>query len=246
MTDMQILMNAEMVQATLREIREPGTGKGQTRRLLDPQPTKPFSGIFSEDGKWWTGDAYGDEIEVYEHLKVPFQKGMRLWVREAWQAHSWASDCVTIRYRAEENLVGFTEQIEQIPYPDGDKRKFKFYEPKPGKWRPSLHMPRWASRITLEVTDVRVQQLQEISEADAWAEGCKRGDPHENGGYWPAEEKHPNVGWIGWDDARMWFSDIWDGIYPKPEKQWDSNPWVCAVSFTPHLTNIDKMEEAGR
>ncbi|WP_065329941.1 hypothetical protein [Tritonibacter mobilis] len=243
MTDMQILMNAQMVQATLREIQQAGTGKSQTRRLLDPQPKDGFLSCTWNGNGWdWVGPGFGPGDES----KAPsFHPGMRLWVREAWQAHSWASDCVTIRYRAEEKLVGFTEQIEQIPYPDGDKNKFKFYEPKPGKWRPSLHMPRWASRITLEVTDVRVQRLQEISEADAWAEGCKRGDPHENGGYWPAEEKHPNVGWIGWNDARMWFSDLWDGIYQSPEKQWDANPWVVAITFRPHLCNIDKMEKAG-
>ncbi|MBU3035951.1 hypothetical protein [Tritonibacter mobilis] len=266
MTDMQILMNAEMVQATLREIREPGTGKSQTRRILKTQSIDGYSA----NGKlveYEKGLKHGLEFTHIVHglwhpernpngksawyAPVSFRIGGRLWVREAWNAFDFSQDgddawpCAKIPTLEEiEEIRQEASRVSppQIVYRESDRARQFFSDQ---KWRPSLHMPRWASRITLEVTDVRVQQLQEISEADAWAEGCKRGDPNENGGYWPAEEKHPNVGWVGWDDARMWFSDLWDGIYQSPEKQWDANPWVVAVTFRPHLSNIDKMEKAG-
>lgn len=83
--------------------------------------------------------------------------------------------------------------------------------------RPSIHMPRWASRITLEITDVRVQRLQEISEEDAMAEGCLPACMCSNfngtGEYTIS--------------ARSRFADLWNSIYGT----WDENPWVWAVSF---------------
>lgn len=86
-------------------------------------------------------------------------------------------------------------------------------------WRPSIHMPRWASRITLEVMEVRVQRLQEISEEDAIAEGVK-----------------PIAGerWIGvenkWGTAKMAFRELWDSIYGV-KHPWASNPWTWIYSF---------------
>lgn len=237
MTDKPILFSAPMVQAILREIREPGTGKTQTRRLPIISGHKSYSefGRSDTNGYDWTFRDTGMRWHDLRHdellSRLQYQDGDHLWVRETWTA-SQVHDAKAPSAIKVGSPIGYeADQSQTIMAP--------------GKLRPSIFMPRWASRITLEVTRVRVQLLQEISQADAWAEGCKRGDPHENGGYWPAEEKHPNVGWIGWDDARMWFSDIWDGIYPDPEKQWDANPWVVAVTFRPHLCNIDKMENAG-
>jgi hypothetical protein len=88
---------------------------------------------------------------------------------------------------------------------------------------PSIHMPRWASRITLTVTDVRVQRLQDISRGDAMDEGCPL----------------PNM--ADGPDPRDWFADLWDSLNAK-RAPWDSNPWVAAYTFTVEQRNIDQQE----
>jgi hypothetical protein len=91
-------------------------------------------------------------------------------------------------------------------------------------------MPRWASRITLDVIGVRVERLQGISEADAWAEGCERGAPWDNGqGHFPAERDLGGGSSEGWDNARDWYADLWDSI--NGSGSWDANPWVWVVEF---------------
>jgi hypothetical protein len=114
-------------------------------------------------------------------------------------------------------------------------QKFKdgrFYPPAPKYtpgafdgmlWKPSIHMPRWASRITLEITDIRVQRIQEISEADAIAEGIREvaGKPGVFDGGGPA---------IG-RTARHAFLRLWDSIYAAQDLGWEVNPWVWAISF---------------
>ena len=93
------------------------------------------------------------------------------------------------------------------------------------KKRSPIHMPRWASRLTLTITDVRVQRLQEITAEDVTAEGI----PFEADALAPYE----------WSVAR--FADLWNTIH-GPDA-WDANPWCAAISFTVHRCNIDKMEE---
>jgi hypothetical protein len=84
------------------------------------------------------------------------------------------------------------------------------------KWRPSIHMPRWASRITLEVTDVRVERVQEISEEDAKTEGVT-----------------PSIVGEWWDHLkyRAGFQTLWNSINEKRGFGWDENPWVWVVEF---------------
>lgn len=223
MTDKPMLFSAPMVRAILREIREPGTGKTQTRRIYKSIPV-------SEPQQYSVGD--------------------RIWVRETWQTHSWAADCVTTRYAAEVSSVGFTQQTVQIPYPEGDRNAFKYVAPKsPDFWRPSIHMPRWASRISLEVTDVRYQRLQDISPEDAKAEGLVQLPLAQQ----LAVDHDCNWGFEG--DTRHGspvsaFSALWDSINGTPRKpgapdiSWKANPWVVAITFRPHLCNIDEMEKA--
>jgi len=88
-------------------------------------------------------------------------------------------------------------------------------------FKPSIHMPRWASRITLEITDVRVERLQDISEEDCTAEGI--GEPYFGDGDPPFVE--PGV----WVSRRMQFRNLWNHI--NGAGSWDANPWVWVVSF---------------
>ena len=200
--DHPILFSGAMVCTILREIEWPGTGKTQTRRILD-MPRMTFDAIFNDGGVWHIGDA--ETGRPYAKLPVRCCVGDRLWVRETWTArmsHGWTiADArsgwydTEILYRA-----GGAESI------DG--------------WWPSIHMPREFSRITLIVEDVRVQRLQEISGADAVAEGVRSRLP--DNGIAVAE-----------------FMDLWDSLNAKRGYGWDKNPWVTAITFRPILKNID-------
>lgn len=131
---------------------------------------------------WKPGDC---DPEVVERLYPRTQVGDRLWVKEAYYSESRE----TIHYRA-----------DGWGYED---------DPDSG-WKSPLFMPRWASRITLEVTEVRAQRVQDISEEDAIAEGAKRTTP--------------------WLTAKEAYEDIWNSINGK-KYPWKSNPWVWAISF---------------
>jgi len=108
-----------------------------------------------------------------------------------------------------------------------------------GKWRPSIHMPRWASRITLEVTGVRVERLQDITEADAHAEGLacltkdgghtyKYGIPDRDD--WPGNDDH-GWHWRDWELCpRQAFRRLWDSANEE-RRSWASNPWVWAIEL---------------
>jgi len=119
-----------------------------------------------------------------------------------------------------------------------------------GKGVPSIHMPRWASRMWLAVTEVRVQRLQECSEADAIAEGIEPGlhpdtgvesgwrdyslieaGPHKG-------KKHPHA-IVPWREATKSYETLWNSLHTAEGERWQDNPWVCAVSFTCHHGNID-------
>ena len=92
------------------------------------------------------------------------------------------------------------------------------YGDDPPPWRPSIHMPRWASRLTLEITEIRVQRLQEISEEDAKAEGCQA---------W--EYRNPTTDDDDFATSRDEFIDLWRSI--NGPRSWAANPWVWCVSF---------------
>lgn len=205
MKDHPILFSAPMIRAIL------DGRKTQTRRVLDAWCDEPPA--FVEDG---VVTAFDENYQPYRWPKTS-AIGDRLWVREAWAPLSAlthndpGAQALADRgfYRADNGTV------------DGEI----------SRWRPSIHMPRWASRITQIVTDVRVQRLQDISEEDAIAEGCVPEDSSLN----------PND--IG--PARQIFRTLWDHINgQKKQASWEGNPWVAAYTFTPIFQNIDKIEVA--
>jgi len=229
MADKPIIFSGPMVRALLEG------RKTQTRRLLRPQPSKPWGSAFRDGNRWWTGDSL--TAEVIEEWALRYAPGDRLYVREAFlrgAAHEGGE-----MMEAESTYC----RADGDPFDSWYDPKTDAYKDRP-PWKPSIHMPRWASRLTLIVNDVQVQRLQDISEVDAWAEGCKRGEPWDNRqGYFPAEEPDPSgIGHVGWDFAKEWFEDLWNSLH-GPDA-WDQNPWVVAVSFTVHRCNIDQMEAA--
>lgn len=212
MKERPILFSGPMVRAILEG------RKTQTRRVVKPQPELRWN-------CWLTDDASievcrnehpkGDDCQREFFTRCPFgQPGDRLWVRETWSARTahfcgeGGCECCDayIKYEADGDERQFTE--DEIP-PEWSYRRDR-------ERRPSIHMPRWASRITLEITGVRVERLQEISEGDARAEGA---DPRTAG----VEQGEPLK------THRTGFVQLWASI--NGIDSWFANPWVWVVEF---------------
>lgn len=212
-----ILFNGPMVRAIL------DGRKTQTRRVIKPQPIQ------------WTGRTFvvpDDAPKAWQDHPGPITDlcpygvpGDRLYVQETWapsvepENHEHAKRGCT--YRADWSL--------------DDDRDFRDF-----KWKPSIHMPRWASRITLEVKRVWVERVQEISEEDAIAEGAEPNwsgpldgwKPEEHGYFSQCPCGQPSCECTnGHDTAREWFQELWDSINTANGYGWDANPWVWCVEF---------------
>ncbi|HHH0797934.1 TPA: hypothetical protein ACPZO8_004160 [Yersinia enterocolitica] len=192
MNEKPILFNAEMVNAIL------SGRKTQTRRIMGNQPAgQDLETVHVRHNDDFNFQWYGNLGES-SYFPCPLGKpGDQLWVREAFAAGLCTES--TLAYRA-------THKTEDLEEGWGETIK----------WTPSIHMPRWASRINLLITGVRVERLQDISEQDARAEGVKawRG---------PAEEL------VG---GKLAFFELWDSIYGQKEgENWQANPWVWVINF---------------
>ncbi|MGO4738599.1 hypothetical protein AB4099_18775 [Bosea sp. 2KB_26] len=197
------------------------------------------------DGDMWTwkADAFEHQAPATRtnwHAHLGHAPGDRLWVREAWRCNGWATDVATIFYRASER-DGYTAMCEQ--YPVADHKPLRVTT----GWRPGIHMSRWASRLTLTVTDVRVERLQDISEDDAIAEGivCENvivGTTSYGRG--PVEITADRYFFDGCDDegfedAVSAYAALWDQI--NGAGAWALNPWIVAYSFSVQRGNIDAI-----
>ncbi|MEH5014047.1 hypothetical protein PO474_21635 [Phytobacter diazotrophicus] len=168
--------------------------KTQTRRPIKWKQTRCTEIGERDDGSYWPWSEDCENCCDYWH-PCPFGAvGDRIWVRETF------GDCgERLVYRADTD--------------DGAQCKVN-------RWTPSIHMPRWASRITLEITGVRVERLNDISQKDVIAEG---GPP-----------SHPSIDAVsqqfGYPDfSRSWFGQTWQHIYG--EESWQANPWVWVIAF---------------
>lgn len=226
MVDRPILFSAPMVCAILREIEQPGTGKTQTRGVL-PNIEAIDDGDFHifNGGGGLFGVAEADVPRAALDF-VRFDVGDRLWVRESLSVASNDQGARWLAYAAD----GKDVWPQTLWHKDRNSV-------------PSIHMPRWASRITLTVTEVRVQRLQEISEADALAEGVNpldselqsyRAESDGDGRIVSSQERRTRI---------PAFRRLWDSINAD-RAPWDSNPWVVAVTFTPAPGNIDQSRSA--
>lgn len=219
MADRPILFSGAMIRA-IRAGR-----KTQTRRLFNlPKWAVPGTLEIDDDGLYACAEISGCLAKVPTRINV----GDRLWVRETW---SHTGDHVFSISEARLALSGWPI------YQADDNPEFPH-----AKFWPSIHMPREFSRLTLTVTDVKVERLQDCSEADAIAEGI---EPHHSGwmpyntafyeadGVTPAN-CHP--------DPRDSYRQLWNTINRKAP--WEANPWVAAYTFTVEQRNIDRIARA--
>lgn len=228
----QILFSAPMVRALLdgrktqtrRLLRLPDS-KGESRRGPWEASTIGGPGVFTSAGEPFPERACVWHPKTGTCVLPPYSVGDLLWVRETWAVGACAAGLspamLSPRCWLKDNGGLWYAARGEPTHPISTR----------GRWRPGIHMPRWASRLTLAVTEVRVQRLQEISEADAVAEGCPgclgrnpdfpdEWDPH------PIEE----------------FQELWTSINGKrPGASWSDNPWIVALTFKVHRANVDAM-----
>lgn len=235
MSDRPILFCGPMIRALL------DGRKTQTRRVLRARFGRRSylpefcggKGDWNDPTCWgWEDHDAGDWITLekdpgqrmgWRDLASTPHVGDRLWVREA---HTFTRNGMTgeinqgsALYRAD--ATDNTGARWPTVTPDDPDREVK--------WRSPIHMPRWASRLTLVVTDVRVQRLQDILLGDCYAEGCTTGKGEADNGSLPK-------GWVGpWAEYR----ELWNSLH-GPDA-WDANPWVSATTFTVHRCNVDQM-----
>lgn len=259
MADRPILMSAAMVRACLREIEECGSGKTATRRVVTP-------GTTTMDGAAWCNyvapeafrlnDAWKDESFGPESpmLKMPWDRlgedmvarlrprievGDRLWVREIWCTDGQV-DAVAPRDLSNGEPIGYLA--------DGNIRTSGCMMVYRGRNRPSIHMPRWASRLTLEVNGVSFERLQDITEGGAISEGIEKHfydgeDPAYAGAFgWKDYRDHPHAV-VPFNSPLRSFETLWDSINATRGYGWGDNPWVVVVRFEPCLCNIDQMRQ---
>lgn len=203
MKERGMIFNGEMVRAIL------DGRKTQTRRIMKPQPEPCPRG-----GHWWPSNVFKTMLHVEEEMQnskggwgglvgdaCPFgDVGDRIWVRETWNKYGGL-----LTYRADHDWID-DMRMETVCT---------------AKWVPSIHMPRWASRILLEITDVRVERLNAISQEDAQAEGM------ELTGWRPTYSDPDSGGEVmtPYDN----FAELWSSIYG--DESWKANPWVWVIEF---------------
>ncbi len=197
MKERGIIFNAEMVRAIL------DGRKTQTRRVMNNQPCT-LSGetisVHQDDFNFrWAGDLHNDTSGWFH---CPLGKiGDRLWVRETWRKFDFSDECGCSEYPC-----GCPENgaiMYRATQDDGES-----------KWTPSIHMPRRYSRITLDITNVRVERLKDAGDTEFKAEG------------YPLERELTG----GSMDPFCWFRNLWDSVSPTNFKYGD-NPWVWVIEF---------------
>lgn len=217
MRELPIIFSSAMVRAILS-----GT-KTQTRRVMKRQPGDGWTpyGNFGEVHKLVGGEPDPEQVIGWgpcnedgdEAYPCPYRIGMKIWVREACRAEELSNGMDGVRYLADDAFLPIDNTVEA-----GDAwLDLAWYGKRTGRVAearnvPPIHMPRWASRITLEVTDVRVEHLHDISDEDSIAEGV----------YPTATGLYPGA-------AKAAYRRLWETIH-GPDS-WRANPWVWVVEF---------------
>lgn len=222
-----ILFSAPMIRALL------DGRKTQTRRVVKPQPilsahhepVRPEPRGFGS----WIFMAHSDEPSYQfatNDCRCPYgYEGSLLWVREAFFPEVAGDEHFPVWYRA-------TEEAD-FPYDEN--------------WKPSIHMPRWASRLTLRITEVRVERVQEISREDAIAEGVdwEACPTHQTDASFRTQREADRVGLCAHYYAEIdyvgGFQRLWDAINAKRGYPWEANPWVWVIKFEVIQKNVDEV-----
>lgn len=213
MRELPILFSTPMVQAIL------DGRKIMTRRTVKniPEGTHRVEQIGESlfEAHW---GIHGNSLflDGATEIKCPYQPGDRLYVRETWRRYSRRSECTCYEYC-------------HCP-PDGTILYYADCGPDENKWKPSIHMPKAAARIWLEVTNVRVERLQEITEEDAIAEGCTGYPcgPHSSA---MGCGECANTGWVGGYSPVREFLDLWNSLNAKRGYGWEVNPFCWVIEF---------------
>ena len=216
MNDHPILFNSEMIKAVL------DGRKTMTRRVIKGNPSDRHGRLDFEQGILKQSSQLNGCWHVHKKFKCPYGKiGDVLWVRENTRTicygrgdeFEYGEFC--IEYLADDLLVS-------CPKEHHDWWRHNWHI-RPSTTLPSIFMPRWASRITLEITAIRVERVQKITRADAVAEGII----HE-----VCDHGHLEVCTAGcWPEPEHKFRDLWDSINKKRGYGWDVNPWCWCVEF---------------
>ncbi len=212
MTSRAIIFSGDSVRATLHGL------KRETRRVFkfpawaDPSHQIEFSGVGG------LAAALCEASGCFADVPCPYGiAGDELWARETWRTEELGDDAEVpgldgVRFKSDDRFEPIANTVEAAEAWGAAHRRG-------GKWRSPIHMPRWASRLTLTVIMIRVERLHEIREAGALAEGMiVGGNPRRHWYHAP-------------DTARMNFQTHWDKINAARGFSWDTNPWVWVVTF---------------
>lgn len=228
MKEHPILFSTKMVRAILDGV------KTQTRRPIPVLPKEKGQKVVRVAGQnkcYFVSELKNTYYKISDPFKCPYEIGDHLWVRETWQGPLLDTEADpdwhyhSEKYENPDYCVYKADGAAAPEYVDLDD------EIRQG-WRPSIHMPRWASRITLLVKSVRTEPLHNISDADAIREGIYKGFSR------GPECALPIA--TDWDDhekvlvagvPRLDFEKLWRRLYPEGPKSWGSNPWVWVIDF---------------
>lgn len=230
MTERGMIFNAEMVRAIL------DGRKTQTRRIMAPQPADDIERcIFpNPEAIGWKSSLRHKHGSTTAHFCHYGKPGDRIWVRETFQGPLFDYDLMDsyckdpTPFEKPEFCVYKADGVPAPEFYDADDELHCC-------WRPSIHMPRWASRILLEITDVRVERLNAISPEDAESEGLERTN-FTGFGDEPGLPSYPEPDVYFDPLKKQWkeyppeaFAGLWESIYG--EGSWLANPWVWVIEF---------------
>lgn len=209
--------------------------KTQFRVVVKPQPHEDFDGpgwfypTIIRKGEECPGKKafgiWGDDWSI----KCPYAVGDVIYAKETWRFYGrdrGEGPEGGIEYRSDLESRIFTE----FESPDKAYGEFKlaFKQGKANKWKSSTQLPQWAARFWEQITEVRCERLQDISEEDAIAEGL---ESQSCGTLNERVYKNYEKGQMGWCGLLHSFSSLWDSIYGETERRWQANPWVFVYTF---------------